>query len=183
MNNSIRVGITQGDVNGVGYEIILKAFAESEMFELCTPIVYGSPKIATYHKKVIGLPTNFSVINNADEAVAGRLNLVNCNDEEVRVELGQESVESGRAAYQALERAVEEYKRGMLDVIVTAPINKHTIQSESFTFPGHTEYLTQKLGEGNEPLMILMNESLRVALATIHEPISAVASLLSTIAA
>ena len=86
MNNNIRVGITQGDVNGVGYEIILKVFVDPEMFDFCTPILYGSPKIATYHRKMVGSQTNFNVVDNADQSVAGRLNLVNCNAEEVKVD-------------------------------------------------------------------------------------------------
>lgn len=179
MNNSIRVGITQGDVNGIGYEIILKVFSDPEMFDFCTPVLYGSPKIATYHRKVVGSQTNFNVVDNADQSVAGRLNLVNCNAEEVKVEFGTPSEESGKAAYQALERAVQEYKDGLIDVLVTAPINKNSIHSEAFSFPGHTEYIAAKLGEGNKPLMILMNDALKVALVTIHEPIAKVASLIT----
>ena len=179
MNNNIRVGITQGDVNGIGYEIILKVFADPEMFDFCTPIVYGSPKIATYHRKVVGSQTNFNVVDNADQSVAGRLNLVNCNAEEVKVDFGMPTQESGKAAFQALERAVQEYRDGLIDVLVTAPINKNSIHSEEFKFPGHTEYIAAKLGEGNKPLMILMNDALKVALVTIHEPIAKIASLIT----
>ena len=179
MNNNIRVGITQGDVNGVGYEIILKVFADPEMFDFCSPILYGAPKVATYHRKVVGSQTNFNVVDNADQSVPGKLNLVNCNAEEVKVDFGTPTEESGKAAFQALERAVQEYKDGLIDVLVTAPINKHSIHSEEFNFPGHTEYIAAKLGEGNKPLMILMNDALKVALVTIHEPISKVASLIT----
>ncbi|MCQ2074159.1 MAG: 4-hydroxythreonine-4-phosphate dehydrogenase PdxA [Bacteroidaceae bacterium] len=176
----LKIGITQGDVNGVGYEVILKTFADAEMMELCTPVIYGSPKVAAYHRKAIDSQTNFTIVDSAADAQPDRLNLVNCNADEVKVELGTESAEGGLAAYQALERAVDEYKKGLVDAIVTAPICKNTIHSDKFPFPGHTEYFEHELGEGRKALMILMNESLRVALVTVHEPISKVASLITT---
>ena len=179
MSERIKVGITQGDVNGIGYEVILKTFEDPVMFEFCTPVVYGSPKVMTYHRKAIDSPTNFNVINSAQDAQPDRLNVVNCNKEDVKVDFGQATEESGQAAFQALERAVKEYRDGKIDVIVTAPINKKAIQSDSFRFPGHTEYIESELGEGSKALMILMNSSMRVALATVHEPISRVASILS----
>lgn len=176
-NNKIRIGITQGDINGVGYEVILKTFAEPLMFELCTPIVYGSPKVAAYHRKAFELPTNFSIVNSASEAQEGRMSIVNCSDEEVKVEFAKADAESGKAAFAALEKAIEEYKEGLIDVIVTAPINKHTIQSKEFSFPGHTEYIEQKLGdESQKALMILMKGDFRVALVTGHLPVSQIAS-------
>ncbi len=176
--NKIKVGITQGDVNGIGYEVILKAFEDPTMLELCTPIVYGSPKIMTYHRKALELETSFTIINSASEAVHGKLNIVNCCEDEVKVELGKPSKESGKAAFDALERAMAEYKEGKFDVLVTAPIHKQMIQSESFTFPGHTEYIEQSIGEG-KALMILANDCLRVALATGHVPVSQIASTLT----
>ena len=179
MSEKIKVGITQGDINGIGYEIIFKTFEDQGMFEFCTPIIYGSPKIATYHRKAVESQTNFTVVNSAADAQEDRLNLVNCNGEEVKVELGIPSEESGKAAFEALNRAVREYREGMIDVIVTAPINKKTIHSEAFNFPGHTEYIESELGEGQKALMILMNSQLRVALATVHEPISKVSSLIT----
>lgn len=179
MSNRIKVAITQGDVNGIGYEIILKTFADPTMLEFCTPIVYGSPKVATYHRKAIESQTNFTVIDNARDAQPDRLNLINCNSEEVKVDFGQPTQESGNAAFQALDRAVRDYREGLTDVIVTAPINKKTIHSDSFSFPGHTEYIEHELGEGSHALMILMNSSLKVALATVHEPIARVSQLLS----
>jgi 4-hydroxythreonine-4-phosphate dehydrogenase len=177
--NKIKIGITQGDVNGIGYEVILKAFENPTIFDFCTPIVYGSPKIMTYHRKALELETSFTIINSADEAVPGRLNVVNCNDDEVKVELGKPSREAGKAAFEALERAMTEYKEGKYDVLITAPIHKQMIQSESFTFPGHTEYIEQCVGEGAKALMILANETLRVALATGHIPVTKVASSLT----
>ena len=171
----IRVAITQGDTNGVGYEVILKAFADPAILELCTPIIYGSPKIATYHRKALNLETNFSIINTAEDACDGRLNLLACFDDDVKVELGQPSKEAGDAAFRALDRAMADFRAGLYDVLVTAPINKATIQSPGFQFPGHTEYIETSVGNGQKALMILMNEMLRVALVTTHLPIKDVA--------
>ena len=175
----IRVAITQGDTNGVGYEVIFKAFSDPVILELCTPIIYGSPKIAAYHKKALNLDTNFSIINNADEARDGRVNLLNCFDDEVKVELGLPSTEAGSAALKALDRAMTDFRSGLYDVLVTAPINKATIQSPGFHFPGHTEYIETSVGDGQKALMILMNETLRVALVTTHLPIKDVAKAIT----
>lgn len=171
----IRIGITCGDINGVGYEVILKAFADPVMLELCTPVVYGSPKVAAYHRKVMDLPTNFSIVNSAEEASCNRLNIVNCGEEEVKVEFSKPTSEAGKAALDALEKALQEYREGLIDVLVTAPINKHTIQSETFRFPGHTEYIEERVGEGQKALMILMKDELRVALVTTHIPVKDIA--------
>lgn len=175
----IRVAITQGDTNGIGYEVILKAFADPMIFDLCTPIIYGSPKIAAYHRKALDIETNFIIINNAEEAREGRLNLLNCFDDEVKVELGKPSKEAGDAALRALDRAMTDYRKNLYDVLVTAPINKSTIQSPGFHFPGHTEYIETSVGEGQKALMILMNATLRVALVTTHLPIKDVAKAIS----
>ena len=148
-DNKIKVGITQGDINGVGYEVILKAFSDPVMLELCTPVIYGSPKVAAYHRKSLDLPTNFSIVSSAAEAAYNRLSVVNCTDD------------------------------GLIDVIVTAPINKHTIQSETFAFPGHTEYIEERLGNGAKSLMILMKDDFRVALVTGHIPVSQIASTIT----
>lgn len=178
-DNRIRIGITQGDTNGVGYEVILKTFADPAIFELCTPVVYGNPRIATYHRKGMNLTTNFATVNTADEALPDRLNMVVVDDAEVKIELGQPSEVAGQQALKSLERALQDYKDGHIDVLVTAPINKHAMQGEAFAFPGHTEYIQARAGEGSEALMILMNEKLRVALATTHLPISQVAQAIT----
>ena len=175
----IRVAITQGDTNGVGYEVILKVFTSPEMLELCTPIIYGSSKIAAYHRKALNLETSFSTISNAEEARDGRVNLLNCFDEEIKVELGQPSQEAGQAALMALDRAMTDFRKGLYDVLVTAPINKATIQSPSFHFPGHTEYIETSVGDGKKALMILMNETLRVALVTTHLPVKDIATAIT----
>ena len=175
----IRVAITQGDTNGIGYEVILKVFEAPEMLELCTPIIYGSPKIAAYHRKALNLETNFSIINSAEEARDGRVNLLNCFDEDVKVELGQPSTEAGQAAFMALDKAMTDYRAGLYDVLVTAPINKATIQSPGFHFPGHTEYIETSVGDGQKALMILMNDTLRVALVTTHLPVKDIAQAIT----
>ncbi len=174
-DSKIRVGITQGDINGVGYEVILKTFSDPAMLELCTPIVYGSPKVAAYHRKALDLPANFSIVNSASEASHHRLSVVNCTDDEVKVEFSKTDPEAGKAALGALEHAIREYREGLIDVLVTAPINKYGIQSEHFTFPGHTEYIEERLGGGQKSLMILMKDDLRMALATTHLPLREVA--------
>lgn len=178
-NRKIRVGITHGDINGVGYEVILKAFADSTMFDLCTPIVYGSPKVAAYHRKALELQTSFSIINTAEEAQEGKLNILACTEDELKVELSKPSAEAGKAALDALERALADYKEGLIDVLVTAPINKHSIQSDEFHFPGHTEYIEERVGEGEKALMILMKDDFRVALVTGHLPVKDIASTLT----
>lgn len=178
-DNKIKVGITQGDINGVGYEVILKTFSDPVMLELCTPVIYGSPKVAAYHRKALDLPTNFSIVNSATDAANNRLSVVNCTDDEVKVEFSKADPEAGKAALGALERAIEEFKAGLIDVIVTAPINKHTIQSETFSFPGHTEFIEERLGNGAKSLMILMKDDFRVALVTGHIPVSQIASTLT----
>lgn len=178
-NNKIRVGITHGDINGVGYEVILKTFSDPAMLELCTPIVYGSPKVATYHRKAMDIQTNFSIVNSAEEAQPDRLNIVNCTADELKVELTKPTAEAGKAALDALEKALQEYRDGLIDVLVTAPINKHTIQSDNFHFPGHTEYIEERVGEGHKALMILLKEDFRVALVTGHVPVSEVSRQLT----
>ena len=175
----IRVAITQGDTNGVGYEVILKVFEDPAILELCTPIIYGSAKIATYHKKALNLETNFTTINKAEDARDGRVNLLVCHDDDTKVELGQPSAEAGQAALYALDRAMTDYRSGLYDVLVTAPINKATIQSPGFKFPGHTEYIETSVGDGKKALMILMNDMLRVALVTTHLPIKDIAQAIS----
>ncbi|MDO4159552.1 MAG: 4-hydroxythreonine-4-phosphate dehydrogenase PdxA [Prevotellaceae bacterium] len=171
----LRVAITHGDTNGIGYEVIFKTFAEPAMLELCTPIIYGSPKVAAYHRNALGIQANFTIISNAEDAHEGKINLLTTFDNEVKVELGNPSKEAGLASLKALERAMEDYKKGLFDVLVTAPINKNNIHSDSFNFCGHTEYIEERAGEGNKALMILLNNTMRVALVTTHLSIKDIA--------
>ena len=118
-NRKIRVGITHGDINGVGYEVILKTFSDPTMLELCTPVVYGSPKVAAYHRKAMEIQTSFSIVNSAEEVQDGRVNVVNCIEEELKVELTKPTSEAGKTALAALERALADYREGLFDVLVT----------------------------------------------------------------
>lgn len=169
----IKVGITQGDINGIGYEVILKTFAEPRMVEVCTPVIYGSAKIAGFHRKALDIqPVNLFQIGSAKDAADGKINIVNVVGDEAKVELGQSTPIAGEAAFKALECAVADLRNGLIDVLVTAPINKDNIQRDDFHFPGHTEYLEERFGgEGIKSLMILAKDQLRVALVTGHIPL------------
>jgi len=172
----IKVGITHGDINGIGYEIILKAFSDIRLAEICTPVIYGSTKVAAYHRKALDLPpVMFNQISTAEAAEEDKINMVNCIDEEIKVELGKPSKAAGEAAFRSLELATGDLAEGLIDVLVTAPIDKDSIQQEGFNFPGHTEYLEEKFAqEGEHSLMILAKDNLRVALVTGHLPLSQV---------
>lgn len=172
----IKVGITQGDINGIGYEVILKTFADIRMAESFIPVIYGSVKAAAYHRKAMELQAiNFNQINSASEAVINKVNLINITNEDVKIDLGQATPAAGKAAYESLERAVADLKEGLIDVLVTSPINKDSIQRDDFHFPGHTEYLEERFGEnGSKSLMILATDVIRVALVTGHMPLSQV---------
>lgn len=177
----IKVGITQGDINGIGYEVILKTFADIRMAEICIPVLYGSAKAAAYHRKAMELqPVSFNQINSAKDAAINKVNIINCISEDTKIDLGQSTPIAGEAAFKSLEKAVEDLKDGLIDVLVTAPINKHNIQREDFHFPGHTEYLEERFGkDGDKSLMILVKDSLRVALVTGHMPLSEVPGALT----
>lgn len=174
-NKRIRVAITHGDTNGVGYQLIFKTFAESEMLELCTPIIYGSPKVATYHRNALDIEANFTIINDASEAQDGRLNLLPVFDNEIKVELGVASEESGVAGLQAVDKALEDYRQGLFDVLVTAPIDNN----ERFHFSGQSRYIEDHMGSEEQGLSILINDGLRVALATRNLPLRQVAESIS----
>lgn len=177
--DKIRIGITHGDLNGIGYEVILKAFADAELADLCVPILYGSPRAAIFNRKNLDLPTNFKIVPSAEQAEAGVLNMVVCFEDEVKIDYGQPTPESGRAALLSLQRAVADAKAGLIDALVTAPINKATIHSDDFPFAGHTEYLEHELGQPGDAVMILMNPLMRVALLTTHVPVRDVASFVT----
>ena len=150
-----KIGITQGDINGIGYEVIIKALEDTRMLELCTPIIYGSAKIAAYYTKNAGLPqVQLTQISDPSQARPDQYSIINVIGENVKVEPGNPSREAGEAAFIALERAVADLRSGAIDALVTAPINKHNIQSEQFTFPGHTEYLESSLGDGDKALQV-----------------------------
>lgn len=177
-NEKIKVAISHGDINGIGYEVIFKALSDPAMQEICTPVIYGSSKIAAYHRKALNLPAiTLNSIKDGGEAHFRRVNIVNCVDEEVRVELGKATETGGMAAFMALEKAADDLRKGLVDVLVTAPINKKVIQSEQFSFPGHTEYLADKLG--GTPLMLLVSDLLRVGVVTGHIPVKDISKTIS----
>ncbi|MCZ4695641.1 4-hydroxythreonine-4-phosphate dehydrogenase PdxA [Ancylomarina euxinus] len=173
-DTKIKVGITQGDINGIGYEVIIKTLMDPRILELCTPIIYGSPKVAAYHKKALDIE-EFSLNNvkTAQESHPKRINIINCTDENIKVELGKSTSSAGIASFASLEAAVKDLKEGDIDVLLTAPINKKNIQSKNFVFPGHTEYLEARIDSGKS-LMLLISEKLRVGVVTGHIPISKV---------
>lgn len=172
MDKKIKIGISQGDINGISYEIIIKSLMDSRVNEICTPIIYGSPKVAAYHRKALNIE-NFSLnnINKVEESNDKRPNIINCIDENIRVELGKSTKMAGEASHQALEAAVKDLKDGKIDALVTAPINKHNIQSESFSFSGHTEYLQHVFGS-EEVLMMLVSNLMKVGVVAGHVPIA-----------
>jgi 4-hydroxythreonine-4-phosphate dehydrogenase len=180
-SNLVRIGVTHGDINGVGYEVILKTFADIRIVESCIITVYGSTKVASYHRKAMELqPVTFNAVASAADAVVNKINILNCCSEDLKVEIGKSTESAGEAAFQALEKATADLKEGLIDVLVTAPINKLNIQRGEFHFPGHTEYLEEKFSvNGSKSLMILANETLRVALVTGHLPLAEVAGALT----
>ena len=170
-SKKIRVAITHGDTNGIGYELIFKAFSEPEMLEYCTPIIYGSPKVAAYYRKAMNLPAQFSIIQKAEDAEDGRINLLPAVDEEVKVDMGMPTQESGTAAIKALDRAMTDYRDELFDVLITAPVNNQNAQFEGFQFKGHKEYIETCLGEGAKGLSILCGGDLRIASVTGKTPL------------
>lgn len=175
MNNTkLKIGITHGDINGIGYEIILKTLADTGIYDMCVPIVYGSSKIAAYYRKSIGMDNfSFNLIKYPVEANPKRANLINVLNDDFKAEPGVATPLSGKAAFISLERATDDLKKGLIDALVTAPINKYVIQSNQFQFPGHTEYLQNKFGS-EDVLMFLISENLKIGTLTGHVPVSQV---------
>lgn len=175
-DNKIIVGISQGDINGIGLEVILKTLLEPGISEVCTPVLFSSQKTVSYYRKVLGLDEfNFNPIREFDQISTKKVNVFVCYEEEVNIEMGKLTPMGGKYAFLSLEKATQALKAKQIDVLVTAPINKKNIQSDQFKFVGHTEYLGEMIG--GEPLMVLCTETgLRVALVTTHIPINEVAS-------
>ncbi len=175
-NNKIKIGISQGDINGISYEVILKTLIDPRIYEICTPIIYGSPKVVAYHRKTLNLGGfNLNTIRDADESHDKHAYIINCLDDNVRVELGRSTQLAGEASLLSLKAAIKDLKDNKINALVTGPINKNNIQSDQFHFPGHTEYLMEEFGS-KEALMIMVSEVVKVALVTGHIPISQVSS-------
>lgn len=176
----IIVGISQGDINGIGLEVIIKTFLEPQMLEICTPVVFGSAKTTMYHRKALNIEDfSFNQIKEFSEINYKRANIINVYEEDVNIELGKQTDLGGKYAFKSLEAASIALSQGKIDVLVTAPINKENIQSPEFKFAGHTEYLDEKFGDGNS-LMFLVSDGLRVAVVTGHIPVTQVASALTS---
>jgi 4-hydroxythreonine-4-phosphate dehydrogenase len=170
----IKVGISIGDLNGIGGEIILKTLDDSRILELCTPVIFASSKVMSFLKKHFKSEISFHILNKAEQAIDGKINVVNLWKEDINIEFGKEDLNIGAYAIKSLIAATQELKKGTIDFLLTAPINKHSIQSDEFKFPGHTDYLAKEL-EG-ESLMFMVTDSLKVGLLTDHVPIKDIAS-------
>jgi 4-hydroxythreonine-4-phosphate dehydrogenase len=183
MSEKLKIGISIGDVNGIGLEVIIKTLADSRIYDYCTPIVYGHTKVASFYRRTTHIEElNFTVIGKAAEASARKERkpqMINCWEEDVKIEPGVVNNAVGKYAFLSLERATNDLIAGHIDVLVTAPINKDTIQGEEFNFPGHTEYL-QDRGGAAESLMFLVSDNLKVGVVTGHIPVAKVAESITT---
>jgi 4-hydroxythreonine-4-phosphate dehydrogenase len=176
---TIIAGISHGDINGIGYEVIIKALIDPTIYDICTPVVYGSPKVAAYHRKALNVNNfSFNNIRSAEEAHAKKANMINCLDDNIRVELGKSTPQGGESAVISLEKAVEDLKGCRIDVLITAPIDKQNVQSEKFQYKGHTDFLKAAAG-ADEALMFMISESMRIGMATDHVPLSKVPGLIT----
>ncbi len=170
----LKIGITHGDLNGIGYEIIIKALSDQRITDLLIPVIYGHSKVASYHRKSLNIDEfNFNVIKNPEGAIDKKVNIINCYEHDVKIELGKSTQIAGKLALDALNRAVEDIKKGSIDAIVTAPINKENIQSKEFNFPGHTEFFASAFNS-NQQMMLMISKNLRVGVATGHMPLKEV---------
>jgi 4-hydroxythreonine-4-phosphate dehydrogenase len=180
MSEKLKIGISIGDVNGIGLEVIIKTLVDHKIYDYCTPIVYGQTKIASFHRRAIGVnELNFHVINSPSQAQHRKPNMINCWEEDVKIDLGVVNEIGGKYAFLSLQRATEDLVKGEIDALITAPINKDNIQREDFKFPGHTEYLQEKAG-ASESLMFLVSDTLRVGVVTGHIPLNKVAETVTS---
>ena len=176
-SEKIKLGISIGDFNGIGIEIIVKTFLDKRMLDFCTPIIFGSAKVISAYQKNMNINVPFNGIKHIEKAIHGKINILNLWKEDIEMDLGNPTDISGNYAFKSLKAATKSLANGEIDVLVTAPINKDNIQSEDFKFPGHTEYLESELN--GESLMILMTDTLRIGLITGHIPVSQVADTIN----
>lgn len=175
IGNLVRIGITIGDLNGVGIEVILKTFTDPRVAKLCVPIVYGSAKALAHHRKALNInQIGYNIIEQTNRARPGTLNVLNCWDEDVTIDLGQSNKKMGHYAFKALEIATQDLLKGKIDALVTAPVNKNLVNNDDAPFKGHTEYLTEQ-SKATESVMLLVSDKLKVGLVTNHIPIKDVA--------
>lgn len=180
MNDKVIIGISQGDINGIGLEVVLKTLMEPAISEICTPVLFSSQKTVSFYRKVLGLEEfNFHPLKDLTQVNHKKVNVFSCYEEEVNIEMGKNTPVGGKYAFISLEKATQALKDNHIHALVTAPINKDNIQSAEFKFPGHTEYLGTQLG--GDPLMLLCNDNgLRVAVVTGHVPLKDVANSISS---
>src|SRR5690606_10727262 len=179
MSDKLKIGISIGDVNGIGLEVIIKTLMDNRILEYFTPVVYGNTKVASFHRKALGIHDfSFHVVNSPEQAHSKRPNMINCWQEEVKITLGEENETGGKYAFLSLKHAVDDLVAGKIDALVTAPINKHNIQRAEFNFPGHTEYL-QARTESSDALMFMVSDELRVGVVTGHIPVKDIAPNIS----
>lgn len=175
----VKVGISIGDINGVGLEVIMKTFFDNRMNQVCTPVIYASNKLVSLQRKLLNMNDfQYQTVKSGSEIILRKTNVINCWEEEVNVEFGQETSSGGMYALKSLQAAVTDLKTGLIDVLVTAPINKHNIQSEEFRFHGHTEFLAGSFSI-SDYLMFLVSDDLRVAVYSGHIPVKDVSAALS----
>lgn len=176
---NIRLGISVGDINGIGLEVIMHTFSDNRIYDMCTPILYASSNYVLDYQNQVGFKNfSFNTVKSQSKINPNKANLVNCWSENIALNIGDETPLGGNFALKSLSAAVEALKNGEVDALVTAPINKHNIQSDDFNFPGHTEYLESQFA-GGEALMFMVADSLRVGVVTGHIPIADVASAIS----
>ena len=178
--SKVKIGISIGDINGIGPEVIIKALSNEMLLHECTPIIYGSSKVMGYHKNVVKKPGfNFVNISRTDKAISNKVNVISCWQDNVIINLSEPTEESGKRAHIALDRAVNDLNKGYIDALVTAPINKSAMQQANFPYPGHTEFLAEQCGKTGEELMLLISDEFKVALVNAHVPISEVSGHIS----
>ncbi len=167
----VRIGITIGDINGIGPEVIIKTLEDERILHNCIPVIYGSAKVISYHKNIVkSTDFSFSSHRDAERLSTNKVNVVNCWMDQVKINLGTATEEGGKYAYIALDRAIRDLKEGRIDALVTAPINKEAMKMADFPFKGHTEYLAKEMGTQNH-LMMMVSDTMRVALVTAHVPL------------
>jgi len=173
-----KIGISIGDINGIGLEVIIKTLVNEKILDYCVPVVYGSSKVISYHKNIVGVDFQFHTTRGGDRLLDDKVNVVNCWQENVNITLGKASDLSGKYAFRSLEFATTDLKSGQIDALVTAPINKEAMNLSGFPFPGHTEYLTHQLG-AEESLMFMVSDNLKVGLVTNHLPVREVGAAIN----
>jgi 4-hydroxythreonine-4-phosphate dehydrogenase len=179
MHERMKIGISHGDINGISYEVIIKTLMDQRIMEICTPIIYGSPKVVAYHRKALEIENFIPIgINSPDEAKGHKAFIINCVDENIRVELGKSTESAGIASYHALRAATNDLEAGKLDALVTGPVNKQNIQHADFNYSGHTEFLQDRF-KIHEVMMLMVSDLLKVGLVAGHVPVSKLSSFIT----